>query len=262
MAEIRVGTSGYSYDDWVGPFYPPDLDKSEYLSYYARLFDTVEINFTYYRMPNPYTMRALARKVPRDFLFSVKAHSSMTHERNAREHEFGEFREAIGPLVAEGKLGAVLAQFPYSFKPNEEAAEWLHVLARELSGLPVVVEFRNRAWVREEAFELLRDLGLAFCCVDQPRLRGLIPPVAVATSSIAYIRFHGRNAEKWWQHEEAWERYDYLYSRDELEPWVNKVRQLSEQTERVFAYFNNHYQAQAVQNAQMFLQLLVDAGLI
>ncbi|MBC7287624.1 MAG: DUF72 domain-containing protein, partial [Armatimonadetes bacterium] len=195
------------------------------------------------------------------FLISIKAHSCMTHTRTAGEAEFRQFREALTPLVAERKLGAVLAQFPWSFKPTEEAADWLRILAQELYGLPVVVEFRNRAWIQEAAFNLLRELRLGFCCVDQPRLPGLIPPVARATSSIAYIRFHGRNADKWWQHNEAWERYDYLYAREELQPWVDKVRDLARKTDQVFAYFNNHYQAQAVQNAQMFQQMLIDAGL-
>ena len=262
MADIYIGTSGYSYDDWIGPVYPPDLPKSEFLSYYAQLFDAVEINYTYYSMPNLYTMRALAAKVPADFKFSVKAHRSMTHEREAGEEEFAAFCEALQPLVAEGKLGCVLAQFPWSFKPDEEAASWLRRLREGLGELPCVVEFRNRRWVHPQTYELLRELDFGFCCVDEPDLRGLMPRIAVATSSIGYVRFHGRNREKWWNHTEPWERYDYLYSRSELAEWVGKIRRLAEQTEVVFAFFNNHYQGKAVQSAQLFAEMLREAGLI
>jgi uncharacterized protein YecE (DUF72 family) len=262
VARVYVGTSGYSYDDWVGPFYPPGLAKSDFLSYYDQLFNTVEINSTYYRMPTWRTMRALAAKVRADFRFAVKAHSSMTHERSAGDEEFGAFRQALAPLIEEQKLAAVLAQFPWSFRPGEEAASWLHHLARQLAGLPTVVEFRNRAWISEETFALLEELGLGFCCVDEPRLRGLMPPIARATAPIGYVRFHGRNAQKWWQHEQAWERYDYLYSREELREWVPKVRELAERAQTILVFFNNHYQAQAVQSALLFRDLLAESGLL
>ncbi len=123
------------------------------------------------------------------------------------------------------------------------------------------MEFRNVEWIRDEVFDLLRKLDLGFCCVDQPRFKNLVPPVAVATSAISYLRFHGRNYEKWWQHDEAWERYDYLYSREELTEWVEKVETLAAETETVLAFFNNHYQAQAVQNAQLFTDMLTEAGI-
>lgn len=262
MARVLVGTSGYSYDDWVGRFYPADLEKRDWLSYYSQLFNAVEINFTYYSLPNPYTMRALAAKVPDDFKFAVKAHGSMTHDRTADESVFEEFRRALQPLAERGKLGPILAQFPWSFKPTEEAVQWLRTLSRMLGGLATVVEFRNRAWIRDRTFELLEELGLGYCCVDQPRLRGLIPPVARLTSPVGYIRFHGRNAQKWWRHEQAWERYDYLYSRDELAEWTPKVASLTEGADEVYAFFNNHYQAQAVQNATLFRDLLAEAGVL
>ncbi len=133
---------------------------------------------------------------------------------------------------------------------------------RGLAGVDLVVEFRNRAWICDATFRLLEELNVGYCCVDQPRLRGLIPPVACATSPVAYIRFHGRNADKWWEHEHAWQRYDYLYSREELEEWLPKVERLAEHAERIFIFFNNHYQAQAVQNALLFRDMLADAGLL
>jgi uncharacterized protein YecE (DUF72 family) len=262
MVRIRLGTSGYSYDDWAGPFYPRDLDKRHYLEYYAQVFDTVEINYTYYRMPDAATLKIMADKVGEDFCFAIKANSAMTHERSADETVFDEFVAALKPLREQGKLGVVLAQFPWSFRPSEESVAWLRQIARFMEGLPVVVEFRNAAWIHDEAFELLDDLGFGFCCVDQPRLRGLIPPIIRVTGSIAYVRFHGRNAEKWWQHDEAWERYNYLYSREELAEWVPKIGQLSERAEVVYAFFNNHYQAQAVQNAILFREMLAEAGIV
>ncbi|MCX7599632.1 MAG: DUF72 domain-containing protein [Armatimonadetes bacterium] len=261
MARVYVGTSGYSYEDWVGKFYPVDISSSEYLTYYAQVFDTVEINYTYYRMPNARTMRAMARKVADDFTFSVKAHSTMTHTREATEADFAAFREALTPLEEEGKLAAVLAQYPWSFKPGEENVQWLYSFRRWMGAVPTVVEFRNRAWITEETFALLEELELGFCCVDEPRLRGLMPPIARATSDVGYVRFHGRNADKWWQHDESWQRYDYLYTRQELGEWVPKVRALSERASVVYVYFNNHYQAQAVKNASLFRDLLAEAGI-
>ncbi|MFO8082145.1 MAG: DUF72 domain-containing protein, partial [Armatimonadota bacterium] len=119
---------------------------------------------------------------------------------------------------------------------------------------------RNDSWIRDDMFEFLREANLGYCCVDQPDLEGLLPPRVEASSAIGYVRFHGRNAEKWWEHDEAWERYDYLYSSEELQEWVPKVQSLDAQTDDTYVFFNNHYGAQAVQNAQDFADLLSDAG--
>jgi len=262
MAVVRIGTSGYSYDDWVGPFYPADLEKRDFLAYYSRVFDTVEVNYTYYTMPSARTLEAMAAKVGEDFSFAVKAHKSLTHERTAGEGECRAFAAGLEPLVDTGRLGAVLLQFPWSFKPSREAVQWLDFLASQLKGLPLVVEFRHAGWVMDRTFEFLDSRGLGFCCVDQPQMKGLLPPVAKVTGGLGYVRFHGRNAAKWWQHEEAWERYNYLYSREELGEWVPKIAQMNDKARVVYAFFNNHYQAQAVQNAMMFRELLEDADLV
>ncbi len=258
---VTVGTSGYSYDDWVGPFYPPGLSKSKFLDYYAQHFAAVEVNYTYYRMPNARTLAAMSGKTGPDFQFAIKANSAMTHERSAESAVFSEFTTGLSPLIDEGKLACVLAQFPYSFHPTPDSRDYLEFFHEQLPDLPVVVEFRNAEWVTAETFQLLEELNFAYCCVDQPRLRNLMPPVAVATSAIGYVRFHGRNYQKWWQHEEAWERYDYLYTREELAEWVDKVGQLTQRIDQTYVFFNNHYQAQAVQNAQLFRELLREAGL-
>ena len=253
---IYVGTSGYSYDDWVGPYYPPDLDKRDFLSFYAREFRATEINFTYYTLPNARTLRFMERKTPEGFVFTVKAHQEMTHVREDVGEVFSAFREALKPLIEAGKFGCVLAQFPYSFHNTPKNRDYLCIFREGMGDLPVVVEFRNREWVTEEVFALLRELELGFCCVDQPRLRNLIPPIAVATAPVAYVRFHGRNAKKWWQHEHPWERYDYSYSEEELREWVPKIRQLDAEAEQVFVFANNHWQGQAVTTARQLKMLL------
>jgi uncharacterized protein YecE (DUF72 family) len=253
---ILIGTSGFSYDDWKGHFYPPGIRKGEMLSYYARVYPTVEINSTYYGMPHPATMYQMTRKVPDGFDFVVKAHQSMTHSDRFQPESFEQFRQALVPLREAGMLGAVLAQFPHSFRPTIANDRYLEILRNELPDVPVVVEFRNGGWVREQTSERLRTLGLAYCCVDEPRLHGLMPPVVQATAPLGYVRFHGRNAEKWWTHAQAFERYDYLYREEELKEWVPGIRQLAEQTEKTYVFFNNCHESQASVNATAMARLL------
>lgn len=253
---IIVGTSGYAYEDWKGPFYPRDLKPAEYLSYYARFFRFTELNVTYYRSPTPFMLRRLAEKSPEGFEFAVKAFSGLTHER-ADPDQARRFREALVPLEERGKLACVLLQFPNSFRPGPEAFDYLRRLREALADVPLAVEFRHRGWVDgERGFALLRELGAGFVAVDEPRIGSLMPPVARATGPLAYVRFHGRNREKWWHHEQAYERYDYLYSREELEEWVPRLRSLESEAGRVYVAMNNHYQAKSVVNARMLQELL------
>lgn len=254
---IHIGTSGYSYDDWVGPYYPADLRRAGWLTFYAQEFDTCEINFTYYRLPEARILAAMAGKTPDGFLFTVKASQELTHQREGNAELFDKFVGALHPLIEAGKFGCVLAQFPYSFHPSKENREYIRLLPERMHGLPVVVEFRNVRWLTAETYGLLRESGLGFCCVDEPRLKGLIPPVAEATSRVAYVRFHGRNAKKWWQHDEAWERYDYTYSKEELEEWVPKIRELDAEAEHTFAFANNHWRGQAIDTARQLRLLLL-----
>jgi len=258
---IHIGTSGYSYDDWVGPFYPEGADKRDFLSYYVGRFHCVEVNYTWYRMPDARTLAAMSAKTGDDFRFAIKANQEMTHERAGEKAEtFEQFIAALDPLIGQGKFGCVLAQFPHSFKCARQSVNYLRSFRQLMRELPVVIEFRDRSWIRGETFEFLRAQGFGFCCVDQPQFRTLVPPIAEATSPIGYVRFHGRNAEKWWEHEQAWERYNYLYSREELGEWVDKVAGIAAQTEETYVFFNNHYNAQAVQNAMDFADLLEEAG--
>jgi uncharacterized protein YecE (DUF72 family) len=263
---IRIGTSGYSYDDWKGPYYPENIKSTDMLPFYAQEFGATEINYTYYRMPSARTLAAMARKVPDNFVFTVKASKELTHEREEAEEgggtpeNFRLFREALQPLTDEGKFGCVLAQFPNSFKPTAENRDYLQTFRERMGDLPVVVEFRNATWVTDDTMDLLRKNDLGYCCVDEPRMKGLIPPIAVATSPIAYVRFHGRNAKKWWQHDEAYERYSYEYSPEELTEWVPKIEKLENSAQQTFIFTNNHYRGAAVTTARQLKEMLEKAG--
>ena len=164
---------------------------------------------------------------------------------------------ALQPLIDAGKLGCVLAQFPYSFHPVPDNRAYLRRLRDGFGDLPVVVEFRNAGWVTPPTFDLLRSLKLGFCSVDEPDLKGLMPRVAIATGPVGYVRFHGRNAAKWYAHAEAWERYDYTYNQDELREWVPKLQALDGEAPLTLVYFNNHYRGQAVRGARDLGQLLL-----
>jgi uncharacterized protein YecE (DUF72 family) len=258
---VLIGTSGFSYKDWVGPVYPEGLPKQEWLSYYATEFRTNELNFSYYRIPAARTLDQMAAKVPEGFLFAIKAFKGITHEREDAQATLAshmkQFTEALAPLIDAQKFACVLAQFPHSFHANQANRDYLKRVREGFGDLPVVVEFRSREWIDERTYEELRDLNFGFCCVDQPRFKNLVPPVAVATGPVAYVRFHGRNYQKWWRHDEAWERYDYSYSDEELKEWLPKINQLDEESPLTLVYMNNHWQGQAVGTARQ-LRILME----
>lgn len=256
---LLVGTSGFKYKDWKGVFYPAGTPDGDLLPFYSTVFSAVELDFSYYRMPSARTMQALERKTPEGFLFAVKAHKSMTHEPMLPEEldkAFGEFRASLEPLDNSGKLGCVLLQFPWGFRPGLKEKEYIRYSRRKMGDVPLVVEFRNAEWLTESTFRLLRDLGVAFCAVDEPRLKGLVPPVITATSNLGYVRFHGRNAAKWWRHKTPSERYDYLYSEEELQEWVPRILSLSEKTGRTLVFFNNCHEGKAGINARRMKDML------
>ena len=215
--QILIGTSGYSFPDWVGPFYPPGIDRSRMLEYYAREFPVVEVNATYYRIPPAATLRAMAAKTPAEFQFVVKAHHDMTHERSLEPDLYAAFAKALGPVIDAGKLHGLIAQFPYSFRRTPENETFLVELKRRLPDAPLFVEFRHRSWVEPSGaggakdvgveagaslWRLLNAEGIGYVSVDEPDLPGLMPPIAQVTGSagaeIGYVRFHGRNKENWW----------------------------------------------------------------
>lgn len=259
MAEILVGTSGYSYDDWRGAFYPLQLKKGDMLEYYAREFRYTEVNSTYYALPRQQAIAGLAERTPPEFVFTVKAFKSLTHDRQSGvEVDAGKFRFSLAPLIETGKLGAVLLQFPYSFRCCQENCSYLARLGKLLEDLPLAAEFRHAGWESEAVWDLLKGLNIAYVAVDEPGLRGLVGCSTALTSSFGYVRFHGRNAGRWWQHEQAYERYDYLYQEPELDEWVPRIHSLAQGADRIFVTFNNHYKGQAITNARMMQRMLQD----
>lgn len=261
MGEIIVGTAGFSYPDWKGALYPPGLAQSRWLAFYAQRFRYVELNTTFYGMPTAERLARFSAQVPPGFRFGVKAFQGLTHQRSDVAPRCAEFAGACRPLLEAGQLAAVVLQFPNSFRNREENRDHLRELAERLHGLPLTVEFRHREWVEDETtFELLTELGLGYVCVDEPRFKGLVPPVVRTTSSLGYVRFHGRNYQKWWRPQHRDERYDYLYSEDELREWVPRLRGLQGGTGLVLAVLNNHRRGQAVLNAQMLIDLLGEGG--
>ena len=253
---VYVGTSGFKFADWKEAFYPAGVPEKSWLNYYATVFGCLEVNSTYYRPLPPATFAQMAAKVPAGFQFTVKAYQSITHQSDTdNAADFATFVESLNPLVEAGKLGGVLAQFPNSFRPTPATCDYLARLRERLAGLPVAVEFRHRDWARKETFPLLCRLDLAYCAVDEPQFSSLMPPLSVATSALGYVRFHGRNYQTWWQGDSK-RRYDYLYSRPELEEWVPRIVRLDDETGKVFVFMNNCFGAQAAKNAVDIRDLL------
>lgn len=290
---LRIGTAGWSYADWYGAFYPVPAKKRGFdeLAFYCKHFDAVELNSSYYRIPSPFLIERWIDRTPDNFLFSVKAFSDMTHHfEAAATRTFSEYRQAIAPMRDAGKLGAVLMQFPPRFRRDEAGIGYLRLLPDLLPDLPVVIEFRHQSWVdgsaRDETAGLSRELGLGSCCVDEPQLKGNMPPVAALTSSVGYVRFHGRNDADWWpainqrqaqhlrreirresgSHQERRvrekeleqqlevqkaQRYNCLYSQPELIPWRERIEEINREAATTFVVTNNHFVGQAVANAKM-----------
>jgi uncharacterized protein YecE (DUF72 family) len=254
---IAVGTSGYQYADWRGRFYPEALSDDEMLSYYAQHFNVVELNFTYYRVPSARTIESMVRRTPEGFTFWVKANEATTHKLD--RSVAWQFNEAIAPAREAGRLAGILFQFPYSFHNSERSRAYLAGLREDFPHDPLVVEFRNAQWAKRPILDYLRVQGIGFCCVDEPTLPGLMPRLAVATSPVGYVRFHSRDASKWYEGGGK-ERYNYLYKREELAEWVPKITELSQQTENVYIFFNNCHAGHAAVNAEEFKQLLAGMG--
>ncbi len=268
---ILVGTSGYSFADWVGPFYPPGTRPADFLSFYSRHFDTVEVNATYYRVPPPSTLERMERKTPPGFRFMVKVNQAMTHERSLEAGLVRGFRAALEPLKAAGKYDGLLAQFPWGFRRTPENEAHLAALRDSLAEEPLFVEFRHASWALPDIPERLRARRLGFCAVDEPAIAGLMPPVAWVTAEDAYVRFHGRNAANWWGSRPpvttgaavaaTGDRYDYDYRPEELKEWVQKVRDLAGQARRTYLFFNNCHAGHAARSAKLMQELLRQQGL-
>ena len=265
-ARIRIGTSGFSFADWVGPFYPAGTKPADFLAYYARHFDIVEVNSTYYRIPHPGVVEHMAQKTPARFRFMVKLHQAMTHDRRRDAPLYEEFLTAIAPLKAAEKYEGLLAQFPWAFRHAPSSLDHLRFLRERLRGEPLFVEFRHDSWTAPDVEPFLRELGLGYCVVDEPPLPGLMPAVVTHTTADAYVRFHGRNSASWWKAEDAPPRsqlrYDYNYSASELGEWVTRIARLAEQARRTYLFFNNCHAGQAARNASLMKELLRQQNLV
>lgn len=261
---IRCGTAGWSYDDWAGIVYPAPRPKNfDPLRYLAGFFDTVEINSTFYRPARPEVAHSWAERVAErpEFRFTAKLWRRFTHERQEAwtRAEVDRVRAVFDPLAEAGRLGAVLLQFPWSFRRTQENREWLDDVAREFAGYPLVLEVRHESWNTPAFYRELSERGIGFVNIDQPLFARSIRPSARATSPIGYVRVHGRNYHDWFRADAAPEqRYDYLYTADELEPWAQRARQIAERpgTADVYVITNNHYKGKGVANALMLRSML------
>jgi uncharacterized protein YecE (DUF72 family) len=259
---VFIGTSGYSYDDWVGPVYPAGSSKQDFLSLYARQFPIVELNFTYYQQPSARSLDRMISCTPDPFLFALKAHRSMTHEiGESWDADVAAFRQGIQPLVDARRLAAVLLQFPYSFAYTPESRTRLAALCGKLEGLPLAVEFRKSDWLKEPVFDGLRQRGVTLVSVDEPDLPKLLRPTTEITGGFGYVRFHGRNKSAWWTGDNA-SRYDYLYSPAELEEWVDRIKSILARVPILLLFFNNHWRGSAAKNAREMQLLLRERGVM
>ncbi len=252
---ILVGTSGYSFADWVGPFYPPGTKSGDYLSYYATQFACVEVNSTYYRIPHPKVLAQMERKTPDGFRFVVKLNQAMTHQGATDAALYRDFLAVLQPLKDAGKYDGLLAQFPWAFRKTDEAKRHLEFLREALPGEPLWVEFRHASWMHPKLPDWLRERQLGYCAVDEPALPGLVPPVTHRTTDVGYVRFHGRNEQTWWGRGGG-DRYDYDYKPEELQGWVQKVAELAKQARQTYLFFNNCHAGQAARNAKLMEELL------
>ncbi|MGD2173896.1 MAG: DUF72 domain-containing protein [Candidatus Brocadiaceae bacterium] len=249
---LHVGPAGWSYDDWSGIVYPDPKPRGfRPPQFLAEFFNTIELNNTFYRPPKPgYCHRWIKDVEGRpDFLYTAKLWKRFTHERD--EHWTGQdvevFRTGIGPLVEAGKLGALLVQFPWSFRYNRRSKDYLRELVDEFGDLPLVLEVRSKAWVQEKALDFIRSLQVGFCNIDQPAYRSNVPLTAYGFGPVGYLRLHGRNYDAWFAEDAGRdERYDYLYSGEELDEIQKALDEIARQVERMFVIANNHYRGQAV----------------
>jgi uncharacterized protein YecE (DUF72 family) len=270
---IRVGTAGWSYKDWDGILYPPEVTRKKLhpVEYLARFFDVIEINTSFYGHIRPELGRLWCRKartVNSNFLFTAKLHRSFTHSPLAvteptsaasiRPNEQDErlAREGLESLAAEGMLGALLIQFPVSFKNTSLNREYLEQLLRQFIEYPRVVEVRHESWNQPETLAAFLRNNVGFCNIDQPLLGRSLAPTEHVTSSLGYVRLHGRNYNEWFESDNRDDRYNYLYKAVELEKWKEKIEIIAKKALSTFVIANNHYNAKAPVNAIELRHLL------
>jgi len=271
--EIRVGTAGWAYKDWEGVFYPPGMQhrKQHPLDILARCFDTVEINTSFYGHIKPHLAKLwvrAAKAVNPDFMFTAKLHRSFTHNPIAvmeptsaasirpNDEDEALAREGLEVLAGEGKLGALLIQFPVSFKNTSLNREYLEKLLRQFIEYPRVVEVRHESWDDPDTINDFMQKNVAFCNIDQPLIGRSLVPTEHVTSPVGYVRLHGRNYEQWFQAETCADRYDYLYTESELAGWKERVVRIAKKAEVTYVVTNNHFLGKAGVNALQLKNIL------
>jgi uncharacterized protein YecE (DUF72 family) len=261
-SEIRVGPAGWSYEDWAGIVYPRrrprDFHEATYLAGY---FDTIELNVTFYRPVTAQMARNWLERVKANphFLFTAKLWQQFTHERELTAANERDFRPALELLHGNGKLGALLAQFPWSFKNTTENRAYLEKLADRFREFPLVVEVRHASWNQREFYDWLAERGVSFCNIDQPVIGRSLKPSQRATAPVGYVRLHGRNYQEWFSEREdrtGAERYNYLYSMEELQPWAERIQKVAANAQLTFVVTNNHFHGKAVTNALQLVHKL------
>lgn len=248
---IRVGPAGWSYSDWEGTVYPPHGSRFDALAYLASFFDTIEINSPFYRIPPPTHSRSWIRRVGSNphFKFTTKVFRGFTHDKaDLVTADVKGFRNYLHPLQEADRLGAVLLQYPWSFKHSPQSLEKLERIFRAFNGYPLALEVRHASFQNDEFFQFLSERNVAWVNVDQPLFHESVKPSDTVTGPLAYARLHGRNYEKWFAHEESWERYNYLYTKEELAHWVDRIQRMAEKHE-TYVITNNHFRGQAIVNA-------------
>ena len=250
---IRIGPAGWAYKDWEGVVYPQKPGtKFDPLEYLARFFNTVEINSSFYRPFTAATANSWARRIASvDFVFTAKLHRVFTHERGKGTLEDEKaVREGMDALSSQEKLGAMLLQFPWSFKNTDDDRLYLAKLLDRFKDYPLVLEVRHSSWNNPQIYEWLEEIGVGICNVDQPLFAKSIKPAAVTTAQVGYVRLHGRNYQDWFREKAPRDdRYNYLYSIDELEPWIARIKEIAAKTKQTYVITNNHFRGQAVVNA-------------
>jgi uncharacterized protein YecE (DUF72 family) len=262
MAAIRIGLAGWSYKDWAGIVYPSPRPRAFHEpAYLAEFFDTLEINTSFYGPPRPDTCRQWIDYVSGNarFLFTAKLWQKFTHERDPRPEDERAMRAGFDVLHDAGKLGAVLLQFPFSFHHTQMNVKYLTALMTRFADYSLVVEMRHSSWNMEEFYALLRESRVGFCNIDQPVIGRSLKPSEQATAEVGYVRLHGRRYDTWFSNDPevpSFERYNYLYSEKELEPWAERIRRLTDHTSSTFVITNNHYGGKGAVNALQLIHLL------
>ena len=271
--QIRVGTAGWSYKDWEGIFYPPGMQRKKQhpLEILARCFDVVEINTSFYGHIKPEIARLWARRVNEvnpQFMFTAKLHRSFTHSPLAvmeptsaatiRPNDEDEklAREGLNALAEHGKLGALLIQFPVSFKNTSLNRDYLEALLRQFIEYPRVVEVRHDSWDNPETLQSFERKNVSFCNIDQPLLGRALEATEHVTAPVGYVRLHGRNYAEWFEAERGEDRYNYLYKEAELSGWKDKIVRMAEKAEVTYVIANNHFEAKAGVNGLQLKHML------